>query len=84
MPSYYYLEKAEGTLDSLMTSPILPWAWLGSKTMIFSALTLLASVVITLVVNGPHMHWGLFGAAVLFSGMPVILTGFALATRYTA
>ncbi len=82
MPGVYYLEKAERVLDSLVISPMPPWVWLVSKTTVFSALTLLASIVIVLAVHGPHVHWIWFGAAVLLSGMPVLLVGFALATRY--
>ena len=82
MPGFYYLEKAERVLDSLVTSPMPPWVWLVSKTLVFSALTLLASAIITLVVHGPGVHWVWFSVAVLLSGMPVILVGFALATRY--
>ncbi len=82
MPGFYYLEKAERVLDSLATTPMPPWVWLVSKVLVFSALTVLASVAIALVVHGPSVHWTWFSAAVLFSGMPVILVGFALATRY--
>ncbi len=82
MPGFYYLEKAERVLDSLVISPMPLWVWLVSKTVVFSGLTLLASAAIALVVNGPSLHWVWFGAAVLLSGMPVILAGFALATRY--
>lgn len=82
MPGFYYLEKAERVHDSLVTTPLPTWAWLISKTLVFSMMTLFASITITLVVHGPELNWGWFSAAALLSGMPLILVGFALATRY--
>ena len=82
MPGFYYLEKAERVHDSLGTTPLPPWVWLVSKTLVFSVMTLVASVAIALVVHGPGLNWGWFSAAVLLSGTPLILVGFALATRY--
>ena len=82
MPSFYYLEKTERVFDSLVTTPAPAWLWLASKCLLFSVQTLSISAVIVLLVYGWYLHWGWFAAGVIYSGLPLILLGFALATRY--
>ena len=82
MPGLYYLEKDERVLDSLVATPAPSWNWLTSKCLLFGLQTLVISVVIVLAVHGWHLHWGCFVTGIAISGLPLLLLGFALATRY--
>lgn len=82
LPSFYYLEKAERVLDSVVATPLPSWIWLVSKTIVFTLQTLAISAAIVLVAYGPHLHWGWFLLAIILSGMPLLLIGFAVAARF--
>lgn len=61
------LERAEGTIEALVVTPLRPWEYLASKTVTLVALTLAENAVIVLAVYGPR-----FDALALAAGIALI------------
>ena len=76
------LEKAEGSLEAQVVTPLASWEYLVSKTVSLTALSLLEQIIIVWSAYGMG-----FGGGPLFSGIVLAaflytLTGFLLVARY--
>ncbi|MDE0102975.1 MAG: hypothetical protein OXN89_11395 [Bryobacterales bacterium] len=76
------LEKAEGSLEAQVVTPLASWEYLVSKTVSLTALSLVEQIIIVWSAYGMG-----FGGGPLFSGIVLAaflytLTGFLLVARY--
>ncbi|MBW7883518.1 MAG: hypothetical protein H3C34_12930 [Caldilineaceae bacterium] len=78
------LERAEGTLDAQLVSPLRRGEYLAAKIVTLSLLALVENLIITVVVAGLEFQVGLLSAGILLGMAFFVLAGFAIVTRYDA
>lgn len=78
------LEKAEGSLQALVATPLRDAEYLASKAATLTLLGAVESLVILLPVFGLPRSWGGLLAGVLLLGVFYTLLGFAFVARYDA
>ena len=76
------LEKAEGTLEAQVVTPLADWEYLASKTLTLAALSVVEQVVIVRSAYGGGFAAGPLVAGVVLAGVLYTLTGFLLVARY--
>lgn len=76
------LEKDEGTLESLIVTPLSPAEYLLSKVLTLGALSLVESFVIVLAAHGPEFDWLAMGVGVACAATLYCLLGFLVVIRY--
>jgi len=88
MAAFYFmgglmlLEKGEGTLESLIVTPLTSVEYLLSKVLTLTALSLAESYAIVLVAHGPAFNWLLLLAGVALAAALYCLVGFIVVIRY--
>lgn len=76
------LEKAEGTLEAQVVTPLLDWEYLVSKTLTLAGLSLVEQLIIVTSAYGFGFRIGPLVAGTVLAGVLYTLTGFILAARY--
>jgi fluoroquinolone transport system permease protein len=66
------LEKAEGTLEAQVVTPLHTWEYLASKVLTLTVLALIESIVFVLIAIGPN-----------FSAFPLVVGGVSACVIYT-
>ena len=90
MATFYFmgglmlLEKGEGTLESLVVTPLSATEYLLSKVLTLTALSLAESFVIVLVAHGPRFDWLALLAGVSLAAALYCLIGFVVVIRYNS
>jgi len=86
--SYYFvaglvlLEKGEGTLEAQVVTPLRKEEYLLSKVATLTALALLETLLLVVLVQGPRFNWAaLIGGIVLMVAI-YTLYGFVIVSRY--
>ena len=76
------LEKGEGTLESLIVTPLSSAEYLLSKVLTLTLLSLAESFSIVLIAHGPAFDWLWLFAGVAFAAALYCLIGFIVVIRY--
>ena len=76
------LERADGTLDVLMVSPLRPHEYLGSKLITLAALALVESAVMAAFAYGLGFSFGWLIVAVTMRAAMGVAVGVAIGVRY--
>jgi fluoroquinolone transport system permease protein len=84
MAAILFLEKGEGVLEALATTPMSKGAYLFSKIASLTVLAVLTSVAVAAIVHGLRLNWPLLIAGVALNSWMMTLVGFILAARYNA
>jgi fluoroquinolone transport system permease protein len=84
MAALVMLEKAEGMLTALVTTPLRAWEFLASRIVTLTSLALVESLLIVVVVFGPRFHWGLLLVGSSLLSALYVLVGFAAVVRYAS
>lgn len=82
MSGLVLLEKAEGTLEAQIVSPLRPWEYLTAKIGSLAVLSLLESLVIVVAVSGVSFNWLLLVLGILSLVALYVLYGFLVVVRY--
>ena len=88
MATFYFmgglmlLEKGEGTLESLIVTPLRSAEYLLSKVLTLTLLSLAESFTIVLVAHGPGFDWPLLFVGVALAAVLYCLVGFIVVIRY--
>ena len=82
MSGLVLLEKAEGTLEAQIVSPLRPWEYLSAKIGSLAVLSLLESLVIVVAVSGASFNWFLLVFGILCLVALYVLYGFLVVVRY--
>jgi len=77
-------EKAEGTLESIVVSPLTVDEYLNSKLITLTTLTAFESLLIVLLSYGWYFYWLPFLLGLLMISILYILLGFIVVSRYDA
>ena len=76
------LEKAEGTLEAQVVTPLADWEYLVSKTGTLAVLSVAEQLVIVWSAHGAGFAVGPLVAGTVLAGVLYTLTGFVLVARY--
>jgi len=82
MSGLVLLEKAEGTLEAQIVSPLRPWEYLSGKIGSLAVLSLLESLVVVVAVSGASFNWLLLILGILCLVALYVLYGFLVVVRY--
>ena len=76
------LEKAEGTLEALVVTPLRVREYLGAKLLTLCVLSLAESVVLVTLAQGFDYSLSLLALGVLVTSVLYVLSGFLVVARY--
>lgn len=76
------LEKAEGTLEAQVVTPLRPWEYLTSKVATLTALSVVENVVLVLATLGPGRVTPGLVLGIVLSAVIFCLAGFLAVARY--
>jgi fluoroquinolone transport system permease protein len=76
------LEKAEGSLEAQVGSPLRTWEYLASKTTSLVLLSLVETLVLVLLVHGSNFNGLLLTLGIAGAGAIYSLVGFTAVARY--
>ncbi len=82
MAGILYLEKGEGVLQALVTSPLRRGEYLAAKVATLSLLAVLTSILMVLLLYGWQVNWLMLALGVGLNSWLLVLIGFILAVRY--
>ncbi len=82
MAGLVLLEKAEGTLEAQIVSPLRPGEYLLSKVLSLLVLSLVETLVIVLIVSGARFNWPLLLLGIALLMAMYALYGFFVVARY--
>ena len=75
------LERGEGILDALFSSPLRPWEYIVSKALSLGMISTLVSVIVTLGSGVPNVKFAVLVLAILFGSMCFTLIGLAVSVN---
>jgi fluoroquinolone transport system permease protein len=75
------LERGEGILDALFSSPLRPWEYIASKALSLGMISTLVSVVVALGSGVPDVGFGVLIPSILFGSMCFTLLGIAVSVN---
>jgi fluoroquinolone transport system permease protein len=75
------LERGEGLLDALFSTPLRPWEYIMSKALSLGLLATAAGCAIALCSGVPHIRYALLIPAILVSSMCFTLIGLSVAVN---
>lgn len=75
------LERGEGILDALFSSPLRPWEYIASKALSLGLISTLVSVVVALGSGVPGVKFGVLVPTILFGSMCFTLIGLAVSVN---
>jgi fluoroquinolone transport system permease protein len=75
------LERGEGILDALFSSPLRPWEYIASKALSLGLISTLVSVLVALGSGVPGVKFGLLVPAILFGSMCFTLIGISVSVN---
>jgi fluoroquinolone transport system permease protein len=78
------LEKGQGVVAALVTSPLRPWEYIGVKALTLVLLGTAEQVAIEVSVFGPDERWGWLLLGTALAGACYVCVGLAVAARHTA
>jgi fluoroquinolone transport system permease protein len=76
------LEKAEGTLEAQVVTPLRVSEYLGSKVVTLAALSVIENIALVALIGGFHYRFGLLALGVVCAAVIYILLGFVAVARY--
>ncbi len=82
MAGLVLLEKAEGTLEALVVTPLRAWEYLASKALSLGLLSLAETLVVVVLIQGLGFHWGWLVLGLLLQIGIFALYGFFVVARY--
>ena len=75
------LERGEGILDALFSSPLRPWEYIASKALSLGFISTAVSVIVALGSGVTGVHYALLVPSVLLSSMCFTLIGLAVSVN---
>ena len=75
------LERSQGTLDSLMVTPLRLWEYLTVKSSVFTLMGAAASFFIAFATSGLEVHGGLLVVGVALTSCVFLLLGLMISAR---
>ena len=75
------LERGEGILDALFSSPLRPWEYIISKALSLGMISTLVSVIVALGSGVPNVKFAVLVPAILFGSMCFTLIGLAVSVN---
>ncbi len=75
------LERGEGILDALFSSPLRPWEYIVSKALSLGMISTLVSVIVALGSGVPGVKFAVLVPAILFGSMCFTLIGLAVSVN---
>ncbi|MFQ5739973.1 MAG: ABC transporter permease [Acidobacteriota bacterium] len=88
MSAFYFigglvlLERAEGSIQALVVTPLRRWEYLASKVITLSILGLVENLILVVIARGMRFQAGFLIAGVVFSSLLFALVGFLVVARY--
>jgi fluoroquinolone transport system permease protein len=82
MAALLLLERDEGMLTVIVTTPLRAVEYLSSKVLSLTVLALVESLLIILLLFGAHAQWAPLLAGATLLGMQYVLVGFISVVRY--
>ncbi len=84
MAGMLYLERQEGSIQALITSPLEPSQYLAVKVLSLTLLAVLSTAGVVLIAYGPGANWLPLLIGVALNSWMMTLYGFWLAARYAS
>ena len=75
------LERGEGILDALFSSPLRPWEYIVSKALSLGMISALVSVIVALGSGVPNVKFAVLVPAILFGSVCFTLIGLAVSVN---